>query len=267
MHDTREDPRPPLAAFRAKRARPGARKLHARALFAELPEAYDRAGAVMSFGQERRWREAMVTAVGATAGERVLDVATGTGLVAEALVRRLGCEVTGLDQSPEMLAKAQERLDGDRGLASHVKLVEGTAERLPFAAGEFDHLTFTYLFRYVDDPAATLRELARVVRPGGRIAALEFGVPPLPPLRALWSVHTRVGLPLLGALFSRQWSETGRFLAHSIPALYDSLPLDRQIDLWRSAGIEDVRVQRLSFGAGVVFSGTRAAGDPGEEAG
>ena len=100
----------------------------------------------------------------------MLDVATGTGLVARELVRRFGCSVVGIDQSPEMLAVARERT---RGLP--IELVEGRAEALPFADGEFAALTFTYLLRYVDDPAATVRELARVVRPGGTIAMLEFG--------------------------------------------------------------------------------------------
>jgi demethylmenaquinone methyltransferase / 2-methoxy-6-polyprenyl-1,4-benzoquinol methylase len=127
-------------------------------------------------------------------GERVLGVATGTGLVAQALVRRYGCTVVGLDQSAEMLAGAEVRVAGAAELSRRITLVAGEAERLPFADGEFDHLTFTYLLRYVDDPAATLRELARVVRPGGRIVSQEFAVPPSRLWRALWVVYTRVGL-------------------------------------------------------------------------
>src|SRR5919201_1983815 len=139
-----------------------ARKRHALELFAGLPRRYDALGALLSFGQDPRWRRAMVEAVGASADERVIDVATGTGLVARELVRRCGCSVVGLDQSPEMLAAARRRLEADPALASRVELVEGQAERLPFEDAAFDHLTFTYLLRYVDDPAATLAELARV---------------------------------------------------------------------------------------------------------
>ena len=98
--------------------------------------------------------------------------------------------------------------------------MRGEAERLPFADGEFDALTFTYLLRYVDDREATMRELARVVRPGGRIGMVEFAVPALPALRAVWRVHTRIGLPLLGRLVSPAWFEVGRFLGPNIEELY-----------------------------------------------
>jgi demethylmenaquinone methyltransferase/2-methoxy-6-polyprenyl-1,4-benzoquinol methylase len=203
----------------------------------------------------------MVDAVGARSGERVLDVATGTGLVARELVRRYGCRVVGLDQSEEMLSGARRRLEADPELAAHVELVRGEAEALPFADGEFDHLTFTYLLRYVDDPGATLAELARVVRPGGRIASLEFGLPDPPLWRPLWRLYTRTLLPAAGfALGGREWWRVGRFLGPSIETLYRRLPLDRQLDLWREAGIGDVRARRMSLGGGVVIWGTRDGG-------
>jgi demethylmenaquinone methyltransferase/2-methoxy-6-polyprenyl-1,4-benzoquinol methylase len=205
-------------------------------------------GAVLSFGQDPRWRRALVAAIDARPGQRVLDVATGTGLVASELAER-GASVVGLDQSEEMLAVARERL-GDR-----VTFVRGEAERLPFADEEFDALTFTYLLRYVDDRAATMRELARVVEPGGRIGMVEFGVPSAPALRALWRAHTRVGLPLVGRLVSRAWFEVGRFLGPSIEGLHAAEP-DLPA-LWRAAGIDDVQEQRLSFGAGFVMCGVR----------
>jgi demethylmenaquinone methyltransferase/2-methoxy-6-polyprenyl-1,4-benzoquinol methylase len=140
-----------------------------------------------------------------------------------------------------------------------VSLVEGEAERLPFADAEFDHLTFTYLLRYVEGPAATLVELARVVRPGGRIAMLEFAVPTNPLWRAAWRLYTHVGLPVLGRLFSREWFATGSFLARSIPDFYERFPLERVVQLWRDAGIEGVQVRRMSLGGGVVMWGTRGS--------
>ncbi len=234
---------------------PSPRKRHALRLFEELPSRYDEMGAALSFFQDPRWRRAMVASVGTGPDERVLDVATGTGLVARALVERYRCQVVGLDQSPAMLARAHAKLLADPALAERVELVEGEAEALPFADAEFDHLTFTYLLRYVDDPAATLCELARVVRPGGRLACVEFCVP-----RGVWvwpwRLYTRVGLPALGRLASRQWFEVGRFLGPSIEGFYRSYPLERQLGMWEEAGIGGVTVRRMSLGGGVVIWGT-----------
>jgi demethylmenaquinone methyltransferase/2-methoxy-6-polyprenyl-1,4-benzoquinol methylase len=233
------------------------RKRHALELFAGLPQHYDRVGAILSFGQDPRWRRATVEAVEARPGDRVLDVATGTGLVAQALVRRYGCTVVGLDQSEAMLEGARARLERDPALEQRVSLVVGEAEHLPFADREFDHLTFTYLLRYVDDPAATLRELTRVVRPGGRVASLEFAVPASPLSRVLWSLYTRVGLPALGRLVSKEWRETGSFLARNIPAFYANHPLEQQLQFWSEAGITSIHVRRMSLGGGVVIWGTK----------
>ena len=231
------------------------RKSHALALFEGLPRHYDRMGAFLSFGQDPLWRRALVRALDPQPGERVLDVATGTGMVAAALVRRSGCEVVALDQSEAMLAAARARIAADPQLASRISFVAGEAEQLPFRDAEFDRLVFTYLLRYVDDRAATMRELVRVVKPGGRIGMVEFGVPPALPLRALWRVHTRFGLPLLGRLVSPAWLEVGRFLGPSIEELYAQEP--DLVELWHSAGIRDVRLRRASFGAGIVMCGVR----------
>lgn len=234
------------------------RKRHALQLFAGLPRHYDRAGAVMSFGQDPRWRRALVASVPVGPEDRVLDVATGTGMVAAALVRRTGCHVTALDQSPDMLAGLHRRLAVDPRLTARIEPAEGEAEALPFPDAEFDALTFTYLLRYVDDPAATMRELARAVRPGGVVGMVEFGVPGRRVLRALWRLHTRVGLPLLGRLISRDWYEVGRFLGPSVEGFWARFPPPALVALWERAGLEDVRIRRMSFGAGVVMTARRA---------
>jgi len=135
--------------------------------------------------------------------------------------------------------------------------VEGRAEALPFEDASFDALTVTYLLRYVDDPAATLTELARVVRPGGTIASLEFGIPPVP-ARWAWEVYTGAVLPLAGRLIDPGWAQVGRFLRGSIKGFYDRYPLERQLGLWRDAGIEDVEFRRLSLGGGIVIWGRKA---------
>ena len=230
------------------------RKRHALELFSGLPGRYDRMGAVMSFGQDPRWRRALVDAIDPRPDQRVLDVATGTGMVAFALARR-GCEVVGIDQSDDMLSAARAKLARQPGLAPQVSFVRGEAERLPFPDGHFDGLSFTYLLRYVDDPAATMGELARVVKPGGRIGMLEFGVPGSPVLRGLWRLHTRYVLPAMGRLASPAWQEVGRFLGPNIEQFHA-----READLvslWRGAGIQQVMERRMSFGAGLVMWGVR----------
>ena len=214
-------------------------EITARELFAPLGPTYDRYARLLSFGQDPRWRRFMVSRV--PAGSRVLDVATGTGSVALELQAR-GCTVVGLDQSPEMLAVARAR-----GL----EVREGRAESLPFRDGEFDALTFTYLLRYVEDPVATLRELARVVRSGGTIASLEFAVP-RGVWRPLWELYVRVGLPAAGAVISPGWREVGSFLGRSIRDFHERYDL---AGLWREAGIADVQLRRMSLGGGVVLWG------------
>jgi demethylmenaquinone methyltransferase / 2-methoxy-6-polyprenyl-1,4-benzoquinol methylase len=233
------------------------RKQHALELFAGLPRHYDRAGALLSFGQDPRWRAALVAATPVRREHDVLDVATGTGMVAAALVRRTGCHVTALDQSEQMLGGLRARLGADAALAARIEPVVGIAERLPFEDASFDALTFTYLLRYVEDPGAALRELARVVKPGGAVGMVEFGVPPQPLLRTLWRIYTRVGLPVLGRVLSRDWQAVGRFLGPSIEGFWAAHPLPRLVALWEDAGLREVRVRRMSFGAGVVMTAVR----------
>ncbi len=231
------------------------RKLEAIELFRELPRRYDELSAALSFWQDPRWRRALVGETRVRDGERVLDVATGTGMVAAELLARSRCSVVGIDQSAAMLGRARERFAGVGG--GRVELLEGEAEHLPFADASFDALTFTYLLRYVDDPAATMRELARVVRPGGRVASLEFGVPPRLPARIAWRFYTAVGLPVLGRLASPEWSQVGRFLGPSIRGFYEHHPVGRIVGYWNEAGITEVKVRRMSLGGGIVMSGTK----------
>ncbi|MEA2215581.1 MAG: demethylmenaquinone methyltransferase / 2-methoxy-6-polyprenyl,4-benzoquinol methylase [Solirubrobacteraceae bacterium] len=231
------------------------RKLEALELFDGLPRRYDELSAALSFWQDPRWRRALVDEVAPRPGQRILDVATGTGMVAAELLRRADCSVVGIDQSEPMLARARARFAGRA--ESQVRLVRGEAEALPFEEASFDALTFTYLLRYVEDPAATVAELARVVRPGGRVASLEFGVPPLAPARLAWRFYTAVGLPSLGRLASPEWARVGSFLGPSIRGFYERHPVAELVGYWRRAGLRDVRVRRMSLGGGIVMSATR----------
>jgi demethylmenaquinone methyltransferase/2-methoxy-6-polyprenyl-1,4-benzoquinol methylase len=231
------------------------RTQHARHLFAPLGPTYDRYARLLSFGQDPRWRAYLVSRIPVSA-TRVADVASGTAAVSIALARAVPTRtVVGVDQSAEMLAAGRARVER-AGLSSRIELREGRAEALPFADAEYDALTFTYLLRYVDDPAATMRELARVVRPGGTIAMQEFGLPS-GVWRPLWELYVRVGLPLAGTAVSPAWREVGSFLGPSIRDFYEQRPLEDLLTLWREAGLADVHAQRLSLGGGVVVWGVR----------
>lgn len=198
----------------------------------------------------------MVSKLGAVPGSLVLDVAAGTGLVSRELAARRRVRVVSFDASEPML-RAGLPANEAAALEDRITPVLGRAEALPFADGAFDALTFTYLVRYVDDPVATMRELARVVRPGGAIASLEFHVPQQPALRAGWYAYTRGVLPVLGSFVSPQWRHTGRFLGPSISRLEQRAPLPEQVRWWQDAGIRHVRSRELTLGAAVVMWGVK----------
>lgn len=232
----------------------------AQQLFSPLPARYDLLAEVLSFGQNARWRAEMVEHALADDPVRVLDVATGPAGVALSLARRGAPQVVGLDVTSAMLARAADRVAA-AGLGARIALVQGSAVALPFGDATFDALTFTYLLRYVADPAAVLAELARVVRPGAAVASLEFAVPPDPWWRGAWWCYTRGVLPLAGALTGgRPWYEVGRFLGPSISAHERRHPLPWLLEAWRAAGFVDLGHRRMSLGGGLVVWGRRADG-------
>ena len=232
------------------------RTRHARALFAGIAPEYDRMGALLSLGRDPAWRKFLVSRVNAIPGSWVLDVATGTGLVARELVAK-NLRVVGVDQSPAMLRRAAATGRRDV-LAERIRFVLAQAQALPFPDETFDALTFTYLLRYVDDPAPTLRELARVLRPGGVMASLEFHVPQDPWVQAGWNGYTRAVLPLVGGAISNAWYRTGRFLGPSISEFYRRYPVPVQVRMWQEAGIRRVRTKQLTMGSAIVTWGIKA---------
>ncbi len=232
----------------------------AQELFSPLPQRYDALAELLSMGQNGRWRREMVGHLVDAAPGAVLDVACGTAGVSLQLAERTGASVVGLDLTDGMLREGERNLRavpaGDR-----VALVNGRGQQLPFADGTFDGLTFTYLLRYVDDPEATLAELARVVRPGGAAASLEFFVPPSRFWRAWWSGYTRLVLPVAGFVTGgRAWFDVGRFLGPNITGHYRRYPLTWTVDAWRRAGFERIGVRIMSLGGGIVMWGRRTGG-------
>lgn len=239
---------------------PGAPNRFARDLFAPLPARYDLLAEALSFRQNGRWRDFMVSRLPRVEGA-VLDVAAGTAGVTLALARRLpSARVVGTDLTPEMLREGARRVAA-ADVGSRVKLVAGRGEQLPFPSRTFEALTFTYLLRYVADPAATLTELARVLKPGGVMASLEFAVPSGPLWWPSWWAYTRLILPVGGlATGGPAWWRVGRFLGPNISGHYRRYPIDWTVSAWEKAGMTNVQTRVMSLGGGLIMWGTRANG-------
>ncbi len=229
----------------------------AKSLFAPLPARYNLLAAILSFGQDRRWRSTMVDHVVGSAPALVLDVACGPCAVTKRLAKKTSAHIVGADLSEAMLRQGQSDVQR-AGLDQRISLVLARGEQLPFADATFDALTFTYLLRYVKDPKATLEELARVVKPGGSIASLEFAVPRSWGWRVSWWCYTRAVLPVAGYITGgKAWWEVGRFLGPSISRHYKSYPIAWTVSAWEHAGIEHVEYRTMSLGGGVVMWGYR----------
>jgi demethylmenaquinone methyltransferase / 2-methoxy-6-polyprenyl-1,4-benzoquinol methylase len=239
-----------------ERAAVSARTRGAERLFEGLPATYERVGSLLSFGQDPRWRGYLVSRVRMPAGGRVLDVATGTAAVARELLRRNpSTTAVCLDQSEPMLREGIRRTRATAD-AARSAFVLGRGQGLPFPDDAFDAVTFTYLLRYVDDPAATVAELARVLRPGGSMASLEFHVPN-PPWHVAWWTYCRAVMPLAGRAVSPAWHDVASFLGPSIAEFVAHHPLSDQLAWWRRAGIRDARARTMTFGSAVVIWGTK----------
>jgi demethylmenaquinone methyltransferase/2-methoxy-6-polyprenyl-1,4-benzoquinol methylase len=231
----------------------------AQELFDGLPRRYDRLAEVLSFGQNARWRRAMVDRVAGTQWGRILDVAAGTAGVSLALAERTNAHVTGIDLTEAMLREGRARVRR-REAAPRVTLLAGRAEALPFPDASFDALTFTYLLRYVADPAETVRELARVLQPGAPMASLDFAVPTGMVWHSAWWLYTRALLPVGGLLGGPAWVRVGRFLGPNISGFYRAHPVDTIVDAWCDAGMVDVRTRTMSLGGGLVMWGRKGHG-------
>lgn len=232
----------------------------AREVFAGLPPRYERLGWLLSFGQDRRWRRFVVDRIAAGQPRRVLDVATGPAGVALAVARCTEATVVGVDLNEPMLRQGRRNVQAaDR--TGEVVLVLGRAEQLPFPDGCFDAICFSYLLRYVDEPAAAIEEMTRCLRPGGTMASMEFFVPPAVGWRAAWRIYVAAVLPVAGWVAGgRAWWRVGRFLSQSIPAHYRRYPLEWHVRAWEQAGSGDVGWQLMSLGGGLIMWGTKRAG-------
>ena len=229
----------------------------ARPLFSGVASSYDVTSQLLSYGQYRRWHRILLEQLTLPAPATVLDMATGTGALAFRLARRPEVRVVAADITRAMLLQARARAARD-GQAPAIDLMECTAEAIPFPDAAVDAVLFTYLLRYVSDVPATLRELTRVVRPGGMMLSQDFAVPH-GVFYGLWRLHTDFVLRLGGALISPGWRRAGAFLGGSIRGFYQRWPEGRIVDLWRECGFPDVQARRLSLGGALIMWGTKAS--------
>ena len=226
------------------------------AMFDRIAARYDFMNRVLSFGLDKGWRRRTVKSLNLGDRPRVLDVATGTGDLAIDIARsRPNATVIGLDPSERMLAIAEQKVQ-KRSLTDRVSFVVGDAQALPYRDCEMDAATIAFGIRNVPDRLLGLRELARVVRPGGRVAVLELGTPRGGLLSRAAAIHTRYVVPRLGALLSGA-REYG-YLQSSIAAFPSN---EEFVALMQRAGLHVVEVVPLAFGACTLFVAT-----PAEEA-
>jgi demethylmenaquinone methyltransferase/2-methoxy-6-polyprenyl-1,4-benzoquinol methylase len=213
------------------------------AMFDGVARGYDRTNAVLSVGNAALWRIATVRAVDPKPGERVLDIAAGTGTSSAALAKS-GAEVIALDFSAGMVEEGRKR-------HPDLVFVQGDAMKLPFADGEFDAVTISFGLRNVQQPQVALAEMRRVLKPGGRVVICEFSRPPLAVLRAGYHAYLRYVMPLIAGAASSN-PEAYRYLFESIR----EWPAQPELAGWlRDAGFERVGFRNLTFGVVALHRG------------
>lgn len=220
-------------------------------MFDKIAARYDMMNRVLSFGMDKGWRRRTVKALCLGESPHVLDLATGTGDLAIEIARRVpGATVIGIDPSAQMLGIAEKKV-AKRGLAERVKLQLGDAQHLPLASCSVDAATIAFGIRNVPDRVQGLRELARVVRPGGRIAVLELGEPRRGVLGAAARFHCRQVIPRLGALLSgaKEYAYLQRSMA-AFPAA------DEFARIMGTAGLHVIEVTPLTFGVCTLYVAT-----------
>jgi demethylmenaquinone methyltransferase/2-methoxy-6-polyprenyl-1,4-benzoquinol methylase len=207
-------------------------------MFDDVAKNYDRTNAVMSVGNAALWRIATVRAVEPKAGERILDVAAGTGTSSVALAKT-GATVVAVDFSPGMIAAGRQR-------HPRIEFVEADAEKLPFGDDEFDAVTISFGLRNVEHPKVALAEMYRVLKPGGRLVVCEFSKPPRALFRMGYQAYSKFVMPIIASVTSSN-SEAYDYLAESIRNWPDQGTLSQWI-----RGVGFTRVAYRNLTAGVV---------------
>ena len=219
-------------------------------MFDQVAKRYDLTNDVLSLGNDRFWRVATTRAVAPRTGQRILDLAAGTGASSVALARS-GADVVAADFSPGMIAEGRKRHAGIRNLS----FVQADATDLPFADDEFDTVTMSFGLRNVNEPKKALAELLRVTKPGGHLVVCEFSHPPSPAFNGLYRFYNDRILPVVARAMSSN-AEAYDYLNESIR----DWPDQRRLSAWiREAGWTDVAYRNLSFGIVALHRATKPA--------
>ena len=218
-------------------------------MFDEVAAHYDRTNAVLSMGNATLWRVATTRAVGPKAGERILDIAAGTGTSSAALTRT-GAQVVAADFSEGMIEVGRQRHADN----PNIEFVQADATALPFADGEFDAVTISFGLRNVVEPQKALAEFYRVTKPGGRVVICEFSTPPLTPVRVGYFAYLNHVMPAIVRLASSN-AEAYDYLGESIAAWPDQATLSGWL---RGVGYEGVAYRNLTLGIVALHRGIKS---------
>jgi demethylmenaquinone methyltransferase/2-methoxy-6-polyprenyl-1,4-benzoquinol methylase len=224
-------------------------------MFGEIARRYDLLNRVLSLGIDRRWRRRTVQFVPPSVGGRVLDVCTGTADLALAYWRagRSRVRVVGADFCRPMLAIARQKARRAKA-DGHLALVEADAQRLPFPDESFEIVTVAFGLRNLSDTDRGLREMARVCRPGGRVAVLEFALPQAGPLGTLYRWYFRHVLPVVGQALARNRQAAYNYLPRSVDEFPQREALVRRM---QRAGLSEVRFHAFTFGVAILYVGMK----------
>lgn len=236
----------------------GADKTPARiaGMFDAIAPRYDLLNRLLSAGFDVRWRNRAIRTLGLTGRETLLDLCTGTAdvAIAAANARPGAARVVGVDFSAQMLRLGRAKLPAF-GLATRVHLVQGDAMALPVASSSFDAASVAFGIRNVQHPAVTFADVYRALKPGGRLAILEFGTPRLPGVKQAYLAYFRFVLPTVGRLIS------GHSSAYTyLPASVEAFPEPAKVvEALEAAGFESARADSLTLGVVYLYSARKPA--------
>jgi demethylmenaquinone methyltransferase/2-methoxy-6-polyprenyl-1,4-benzoquinol methylase len=226
-------------------------------MFSSIAGYYDVLNTLLSFSRDKYWRRYAVSKAGLNSGEKILDLATGTGKLALELADKVGeqGDVIGIDFCPEMLHKAKD--NSRKARYQNVVLIQANANALPFQDCTFDCVAAGFVLRNVADIESTLQEVTRVLRPTGKLVCLEFSQPRNTIFRGLFRLYIFGVIPFLGALLSRSWHAYS-YLPRSIVEFPSPVELREAME---KIGLRNIEIYPLTFGTVTVLIGTKKYGN------